>query len=108
MPKDATIHAGLEFVGENLCKQKETVMPDRSSGSMITVSLAAAAFAALSLLPAMAQAPAKSGAAQDSALKTPWGEPDLQGIWTDETDTPCNVRRNMQTRSFSHRHSGKN
>ena len=23
-----------------------------------------------------------------SALKTPWGEPDLQGIWTDETDTP--------------------
>jgi hypothetical protein len=28
--------------------------------------------------------------AQDSAagLKTSWGEPDLQGIWTDETDTP--------------------
>jgi hypothetical protein len=22
------------------------------------------------------------------ALKTPWGEPDLQGIWTDEFDTP--------------------
>lgn len=22
------------------------------------------------------------------APKTPWGEPDLQGIWTDETDTP--------------------
>jgi hypothetical protein len=20
-------------------------------------------------------------------LKTPWGEPDLQGIWTDENDT---------------------
>src|SRR5258707_3720794 len=36
----------------------------------------------------MAQAPAKSGAAQDSTVKTPWGEPDLQGIWTDETDTP--------------------
>jgi hypothetical protein len=30
-----------------------------------------------------AQAPAVSGA----ALKTPWGEPDLQGIWTDEFDT---------------------
>src|SRR5215470_16894933 len=63
-------------------------MPDRSSGSMITVTLAAAAVAALSLPLAMAQAPAKSGAAQDSAMKTPWGEPDLQGIWTDETDTP--------------------
>jgi len=23
-----------------------------------------------------------------AALQTPWGEPDLQGIWTDETDTP--------------------
>src|SRR5262249_28909656 len=27
-------------------------------------------------------------AAPSSALQTPWGEPDLQGIWTDETDTP--------------------
>jgi hypothetical protein len=26
--------------------------------------------------------------ASESALKTPWGEPDLQGIWTDESDTP--------------------
>jgi hypothetical protein len=23
-----------------------------------------------------------------AVLKTPWGEPDLQGIWTDESDTP--------------------
>src|SRR5713101_6964753 len=23
-----------------------------------------------------------------AVLETPWGEPDLQGIWTDETDTP--------------------
>src|SRR5215467_9850637 len=31
------------------------------------------------------------GAAPSEApvpMKTPWGEPDLQGIWTDETDTP--------------------
>src|SRR5215831_76145 len=63
-------------------------MPDRSSGSMITVTLAAAAVAALSLPLAIAQEPAKSGAAQDSTVKTPCGEPDLQGIWTDETDTP--------------------
>src|SRR3984893_9353363 len=63
-------------------------MPDRSSGSMITVTLAAAAVVALSLPLAMAQAPAKSGAAQDMTVTTPWGEPNLQGIWTDETDTP--------------------
>jgi hypothetical protein len=35
---------------------------------------------------ASAEAPAASATAP--ALKTPWGEPDLQGIWTDETDTP--------------------
>jgi hypothetical protein len=29
-----------------------------------------------------------TAAAEAPALKTPWGEPDLQGIWTDETDTP--------------------
>src|SRR3984893_5063148 len=63
-------------------------MPDRSSGSIITVTLAAGAVAALSLPLAMAQAPAKSGDAQDWMVKTQWGEPDLQGIWTDETDTP--------------------
>jgi len=34
------------------------------------------------------QAPSTSATAPDPALKTPWGEPDLQGIWTDETDTP--------------------
>src|SRR4029077_852377 len=29
-----------------------------------------------------------SGAGNGSPLKTVWGEPDLQGIWTLETDTP--------------------
>jgi hypothetical protein len=35
-------------------------------------------------------APTASAEAPAAALmlKTPWGEPDLQGIWTDETDTP--------------------
>ena len=27
-------------------------------------------------------------ASESGAVMTPWGEPDLQGIWTDETDTP--------------------
>ena len=63
-------------------------MLDRSFGSMITITVTAAAASALLLSFAMAQAPVKSDAAQNSAVKTPWGEPDLQGIWTDETDTP--------------------
>src|SRR5712691_3857345 len=35
-------------------------------------------------------APAKTGAAAQAApaLKTPWGEPDLQGMWTDEYFSP--------------------
>jgi hypothetical protein len=58
-------------------------MGDRFSGSIVAVAIAAAA-ALLPVTQISAQAPAGSGA----ALKTPWGEPDLQGIWTDEFDTP--------------------
>jgi hypothetical protein len=62
-------------------------MGDRFSGSIVTAAVAAAAVGAVfsaCITQASAQAPAASGA----ALKTPWGEPDLQGIWTDEFDTP--------------------
>jgi hypothetical protein len=64
-------------------------MGDRFSGSMITLAVAAAVVSAgisASTTLTSAQAPAASGTAP--ALKTPWGEPDLQGIWTVETDTP--------------------
>jgi hypothetical protein len=58
---------------------------------MLTVAIATAAAGALVSVPmtrASAQAPAASVTPPAPALKTPWGEPDLQGIWTDETDTP--------------------
>ena len=57
-------------------------MGNRLSGSIVTAAIAAAAVGAaisVSVIPSSAQAPAASGA----ALKTPWGEPDLQGIWTE-------------------------
>src|SRR3981189_2189702 len=63
------------------------MMGNRFSTSMLTVAIAAAAVStAISVLAprTSAQAPASS----NSALKTPWGEPDLQGIWTEEFDTP--------------------
>jgi hypothetical protein len=66
-------------------------MRDRFPGSMITVAIAAAAVGAgisVSITPAPAQAPAVSATAPAPEVKTPWGEPDLQGIWTDESDTP--------------------
>jgi hypothetical protein len=62
-------------------------MGDRLSGSIVTAAIAAAAVGAAistSVTQISAQAPVASGA----ALKTSWGEPDLQGIWTDEFDTP--------------------
>ena len=61
-------------------------MRERLSGLMITVAIAGAAVGlviSVSITGTSAQAPAASG----TALKTPWGEPDLQGIWTDEFDT---------------------
>ena len=45
--------------------------------------------------------PAASGAAP--ALKTPWGEPDLQGIWTDESDTPLQRSRQVCEPGIFHR-----
>ena len=56
----------------------------RCSSSIVTFAVAAGAVIAMAVTSASAQAPTTSGA----TLKTPWGEPDLQGIWTDEFDTP--------------------
>jgi hypothetical protein len=65
----------------------------RCSGSMKTLAIAAAVAVMLGGITATsAQAPlageGRVGAVPAPALKTPWGEPDLQGIWTDESDTP--------------------
>jgi hypothetical protein len=71
-------------------------MRDRFAGSTVTVAIAAAALSAAISVPssrisAQASSPSEGvRAAQGklgAALKTPWGEPDLQGIWTDEFDT---------------------
>jgi hypothetical protein len=65
-------------------------MRDCFSGLMTTVVMAAAASSAvisMSVPPASAQVPAGAGKPPPT-LATPWGEPDLQGIWTDESDTP--------------------
>jgi hypothetical protein len=66
-------------------------MDNRFSGMIATAVVAAAASAAISVpvTRTSAQAPAVSGAAMKTPpLKTAWGEPDLQGIWTDEFETP--------------------
>jgi hypothetical protein len=72
-------------------------MGDRFSRLIVTAAIAAAAAGgaiSVSVIGTSAQAPGVSGAALQTAplktapLKTAWGEPDLQGIWTNEFDTP--------------------
>src|SRR5215510_14978964 len=67
-------------------KTREIVMRSCFLGSMVSVAFAATVSTAISVAVtrASAQAPTNSGA----MMKTPWGEPDLQGIWTTEFDTP--------------------
>ena len=53
------------------------------------VILAALVFLKPTQMAVADQAPtASANAPAAPELKTPWGEPDLQGIWTDESDTP--------------------
>jgi hypothetical protein len=71
----------------------------RLSGSTVTLAMAAAAVGAALSVPVtrtQAQAPAASG----TGLKTPWGEPDLQGIWTDEFDVPLQRPARFATQEF--------
>ena len=66
-------------------------MRDRISRSATTAAIVAIAVSAtipVSLTRTSAQTPAAPVEGPASTLKTPWGEPDLQGIWTDENDTP--------------------
>src|SRR6266852_5388989 len=67
-------------------------MRDRFLSSTTRVAIAVAtvgAVTAVSVIPASAQAPAPS----TPALKTPWGEPDLQGIFTDAQRTELDIQR---------------
>ena len=60
-------------------------MGKRFSSSIVNLAIAAASASAVisaTVTHISAQSPSSS------SLKAPWGEPDLQGIWTDEFDTP--------------------
>ena len=64
-------------------------MQNRLRPSMMAIVAVAAAVGVVISAPiAWAQAQKPAASAPGAALKTPWGDPDLQGIWTEETDTP--------------------
>ncbi|HSV23324.1 MAG TPA: hypothetical protein VLJ17_09875, partial [Xanthobacteraceae bacterium] len=78
-------------------------MRESFSGSMIPIAIAGATFSAIisaSITHTSAQAPGASAKTLAPALKTPWGEPDLQGIWTDETDTALQRPAKYATQEF--------
>src|SRR5262249_39757512 len=68
--------------------RKEAIMRETFPSSMIIVLIAAGAVITAPITQTAAQTPTAGGAPAPTTLKTPWGEPDLQGIWTDENDTP--------------------
>jgi len=77
------------FVGD--CRSKpfsaeEAIMRERFA--MLTGAIAAAAGVVVSVAIPPTAAQMAAPALTTSTPTTPWGEPDLQGIWTDETDTP--------------------
>ena len=71
-------------------------MRNRFSGPTITVVIAAAALGS-GIVGSLDRAPAQ---VQGGALKTPWGEPDLQGIWTVEYETPLQRSPRYANREF--------
>jgi hypothetical protein len=76
-------------------------MQNRFRASVMGIVAVAAAVDVVILAPigwAQGQKPAAS--APNAALKTPWGDPDLQGIWTDETDTPLQRPAKYATQEF--------
>ncbi len=66
-------------------------MREKLSDSAMSVAIAVVAGSVVVSAPitrAETSAASTPAPATSSSLKTPWGEPDLQGIWTDETTTP--------------------
>src|SRR6476659_10903214 len=63
------------------------------------VVVIAASVAGGAIFLSVARSSAESPAAAASP-KTPWGEPDLQGIWTDETTTPLQRSAKYASQEF--------
>ena len=73
------------MIGQKLSGRYD-IRAELGRGGMAAVFLAVIALLKLASVPGAGQASTTSGTRQTA--KTPWGEPDLQGIWTDVYLTP--------------------
>jgi len=76
-----------------------------STRRRIDVVLGAALVIAFGLSPLVAQVDqstnqSRNTAATSVSAKTPWGEPDLQGLWSNKTITPLERPRELGTKEF--------
>ena len=73
-----------------------------SRSSIAVVRVCAAVFLTVLFAgtPVAAQAPAERGADDWTPARTPWGDPDLQGIWNSKTQTPLERPDQYADREF--------
>ena len=69
-------------------------------GFMATATMLAVATGVFTLTQVGLAGQTAGGTPADSSIRTPWGEPDLQGIWTDEFDTPFERPERFGDRAF--------
>jgi hypothetical protein len=78
-------------------------MRDRLLSTTMAIAMTAtvvSAFISASIRSPSAQTQATSPGEPYPTLRTPWGDPDLQGIWTDETSTPLERPGKYATQEF--------
>jgi hypothetical protein len=68
-------------------------MRDRFSTSIVSVAIAVAVIST-------AMSGLVTKVAAQAAQRTPWGDPDLQGIWTEEADTPLQRPARYENQEF--------
>jgi hypothetical protein len=69
-------------------------------GVGVAVIVLAVLLRQFALVPVSGQEGSSTSAAAGAASKTPWGEPDLQGIWTRETEVPLQRPAKYADREF--------
>ena len=91
---------GLCTTGRRLCFYAIAIVDELFR---LALSIALTVALSVQLVPVSAQAPAAKGAAAKatgSGLKTIWGDPDLQGLWTADLSIPLQRDPKLGDREF--------